>query len=154
MATIDLTPIEATQESVRPFGELIVPDAREHPALDLARGTPRFYIMRLTARPLWFSAITRHRHVTQCLGAVGGQSWLMGLAPPRDPDDPNAAPKREEIVALRISGPAILRLHRGAWHAGPHFHGQAMDFFNLELADTNDIDHHTVELGATFRFAD
>jgi hypothetical protein len=50
---------------------------REDAQLNLANGTPRFYIMRLPAKPqgLAFTQITHHKQVTQCLGA---------LTPPRD----------------------------------------------------------------------
>ena len=36
-----------------------------------------------------------------------------------------------------------MKLHVGTWHAGPLFEGPAMAFFNLELSDTNIVDHFT-----------
>jgi ureidoglycolate lyase len=44
-------------------------------------------------------------------------------------------------------------LHKGTWHAGPLFEGAAQSFFNLELADTNVVDHHTCDLTASYGFA-
>jgi len=38
----------------------------------------------------------------------------------------------------------FVKLHQATWHAGPFFSdGQHMDFYNLELADTNVVDHHS-----------
>jgi hypothetical protein len=31
----------------------------------------------------------------------------------------------------------------GTWHAGPLFDQPAIDFYNLELSDTNIVDHFT-----------
>ncbi|MEN3362818.1 MAG: hypothetical protein V7606_92, partial [Burkholderiales bacterium] len=39
-------------------------------------------------------------------------------------------------------------LHRGTWHAGPYFTWESIDFFNLEMADTNQVDSDHVDLGA------
>ena len=45
--------------------------------LNLSKGTPRFYIMRLPAKPdgLTFSQITHHKNVTQCLGSMTPAPW-------------------------------------------------------------------------------
>lgn len=40
-------------------------------------------------------------------------------------------------MVVRLEGPCILKLNAGTWHAGPLFTEPFMDFFNLELADTN-----------------
>jgi hypothetical protein len=37
-------------------------------------------------------------------------------------------------------------LHKGSWHAGPLFTDAQQSFFNLELTDTNQVDHHTCNL--------
>jgi hypothetical protein len=38
----------------------------------------------------------------------------------------------------------FVKLERGTWHAGPLFVGSAhADFYNLELSDTNVVDHNT-----------
>ncbi|MCC5625806.1 Ureidoglycolate hydrolase, partial [Nostoc sp. CHAB 5715] len=49
----------------------------------------------------------------------------------------------EEIAAFCIPGNCFIKLHEGTWHAGPHFDHEAVDFYNLELADTNVVDHFT-----------
>ena len=158
-----LAPIPLTRENFAPYGEAILPapdgaplPGHEAEGLDLSRGTPRFYVMRLDGRGLEFRAITRHRRVTQCLAATRGQDWYLGVAPPKGLDDPDAKPALADIVAFKVPGGIAIKLHAGTWHAGPFFQAPAMDFFNLELADTNEVDHHTValdrEYGATFEF--
>ena len=44
----------------------------------------------------------------------------------------------------RVPPGVFIKLHQATWHAGPFFsEGKHMDFYNLELADTNVADHHT-----------
>jgi ureidoglycolate lyase len=149
-------------ESFAPFGQVIAPAddggplAPNEAQLDLSRGRPRFYIMRLSRRGLRFREITRHRQVTQCLAAVGGKSWFIAVAPPGQVDDAKALPALDDIKAFRIPGDVAIKLHRGTWHAGPFFEDDAISFFNLELADTNEADHQTCHLdkqyGTAFEF--
>jgi ureidoglycolate hydrolase len=75
-----------TSEAFAPFGEVGTPladggHAAGDVALDLSRGLPRFYIMRLAQRGLVFDVMARHDRVTQCLGAVNGEPWLIAVAP-------------------------------------------------------------------------
>ncbi len=151
-----------TPDSFAPFGQVIAPvddGGRFGPSdaqLDLSRGTPRFYIMRLPRRGLRFQQITRHRQVTQCLAAVGGKSWFIAVAPPGKVADPSALPALNDIRAFKIPGDVAIKLHRGSWHAGPFFEDNEISFFNLELADTNEADHQTCQLdtqyGTAFEF--
>lgn len=118
----------------------------------------RFYIMRIEHRPLKFSNITHHASVTQCLGSIGGQVWYLGVATPsildanEIKDDSNiinnnivrsscghfyVPPRVEDVRVFKVTGPKFLKLHRGTWHAGPLFKGDVMDFYNLELSNTN-----------------
>ena len=61
------------------------------------------------------------------------------------------------ITAFSVPGRVAVCLHRSTWHAGPFFDAPTQDFFNLELADTNQVDHHNCLLdqrfGLRFRFA-
>lgn len=160
---IDLPVADVASAAFAPFGTVLppaedgTPFGPEEARLDLSRGTPRFYVMRLHRRPLVFDRITRHLAVTQCLAAVGGRPWLLAVAPPHAPDDPSAVPDPASIRAFRIPGDVAIALHRSTWHAGPFFEDPVQDFFNLELADTNQVDHHTCRLGErfgqSFRFA-
>ncbi|CAN1174192.1 hypothetical protein LINPERHAP2_LOCUS31136 [Linum perenne] len=158
-----LKPIEATPESFKEYGQVIgpSPDGEEFgpqdAQLNLSEGIPRFYIMKLTNRPLGFSSITHHAKVTQCLGSIGGGAWYLGVAKPSivaEVDPPEGvkraksghmyvAPEIEEVRVFRFSGPMFVKLEKGTWHAGPLFEGESMDFYNLELSNTNVVDHTT-----------
>ncbi|XP_042511561.1 uncharacterized protein LOC122086662 isoform X4 [Macadamia integrifolia] len=120
-----------------------------------------FYIMRLETRSLTFNAITYHSKVTQCLGNVGGHVWYLGIAKGSivDPKETVPHPDQEvmqsecghyyvpphpdDVCVFRISGPKFLKLNIGTWHAGPLFKADAMEFYNLELSNTNVVDHTT-----------
>ncbi len=126
-----------------PFGRLIsatpdgTPAGEIDRALDLRHGTPRFYIMALTHRGYRVDAITRHRHVTQVLAAVGGRPWMVAVAPPAE------VPALAQLRGFSIPGDVAVLLHAGTWHAGPYFADAEMKFFNLEAEDTNVVDHDT-----------
>lgn len=142
-----LTPQILTSEAFHPYGQVIeaTEDGKAFDQTDaqlvLDRGTPRFYIMRLPARGLTFKRITYHAHCTQCLGSLMGKPWYIGVAPP----GPTLAV--DQIVAFEIPGDRFIKLHLGTWHAGPLFQGESfIDFYNLELSDTNISDHTTVDL--------
>jgi ureidoglycolate hydrolase len=123
-------------------------------ALNLAGGRPRFYIMDLSRRSHDITRITRHRAVTQVLASANAQPWMLAVAPPLELDRPDAAPSPDAIQAFTIPGGVAVLLHRGTWHAGPYFHPATMPFFNLELVDTNEVDHHTVTLPMALRLTD
>ena len=65
--------------------------------------------------------------------------WYMAVAAP----DVKPYPKAEDIKAFRVPPGAIVKLERGTWHAGPLFsNGASLDFYNLELTNTNQVDHN------------
>ncbi len=161
--TVAVQPLPArpiSAEAFLPFGHLILPGADGAPAdladqaLNLAGGRPRFYIMDLSRRSHDITRITRHRAVTQVLASANAQPWLLAVAPPRDLEQPDAAPDPAAIRAFTIPGGVAVLLHRGTWHAGPYFHAPSMPFFNLELVDTNEVDHHTVTLPVAMRLTE
>ncbi|GJS09939.1 putative RmlC-like cupin domain-containing protein [Tanacetum coccineum] len=84
-------------------------------------------IMHLEDQPLKFLTIIHHSNVTRCLGAIGGDVWYLGVAKPSVVD----------LNVFKISGPKFMKLDMGTWHAGPLFESHAMDFYNLELSNTN-----------------
>lgn len=135
-----------TSENFRPYGQVIFPsqDGKnfdgEDAQLNLENGTPRFYIMRLENRGRKFDKITRHLQCTQCLGSLGGKDWLMAVCPPQNHLH---EPVLAQMAAFRIPGNCFIKLNQGTWHAGPYFDYEVVDFYNLELADTNVVDHFT-----------
>ncbi|HEY9751554.1 MAG TPA: ureidoglycolate lyase [Coleofasciculaceae cyanobacterium] len=137
-----------TPELFRPFGQVIfaAEDGKTYDAeeaqLDLRQGIPRFYIMRLQHRGRRFHKITRHQRCTQCLGSLAGKEWLIGVAAPGGA----VAPDWQQIRAFQIPGTCFIKLHLGTWHAGPYFDADQVDFYNLELSDTNVVDHDTCDL--------
>lgn len=134
-----------TPENFQPYGQLITaaedgkPYDFEDARLDLNQGIPRFYIMRLHNKGRKFHTITRHNLCTQCLGSLAGKDWLMVVAPPSNQSQPNL----EKMAAFRIPGDCFIKLEVGTWHAGPYFDHKIVDFYNLELNDTNIVDHFT-----------
>lgn len=109
--------------------------------------------MHLQDRALEFSTITHHSSVTQCLGSIGGDTWYLGVAKSSLVDS-NVEEKGDHVLqsdsghffvpptvdsvhVFKITGPKFLKLNRGTWHAGPLFKPDAMDFYNLELSNTN-----------------
>jgi ureidoglycolate hydrolase len=155
-----LRPLDANTFS--PFGQVISTGADGKPfGADDAqlefRGTPRFYILPLKRREPRFRQITRHLKVTQCLASVGAKPWFLAVAPPDDPDNAEAMPDPSSIAAFWVPGNVAVKLHRSSWHAGPFFSEPTLEFFNLELSDTNKTDHFSCQLdrqfGLEFAFA-
>lgn len=98
--------------------------------------------MRIPKRGLTCDRITYHDKVTQCLGGLGSESWYLVVAAPSGSVE--SAPSEEDLHAFKISQGHFVKLHQGAWHAGPLFDSaDHMDFYNLELSDTNQSDHNT-----------
>ncbi|KAK7267413.1 hypothetical protein RIF29_20087 [Crotalaria pallida] len=175
---VTLKAIDATPITFKEYGQVVEasPDGDgfgPHDAqLDLSQGTPRFYIMHLEKRPLKFSTITHHASVTQCLGSIGGHVWYLGVAKPSIVVDSSAIkgdtcnkiaqspsghsyvpPAVEDVQVFKVAGSKFLKLNRGTWHAGPLFKADTMDFYNLELSNTNVIDrttHNFKDYGVVF----
>ncbi|MEL7034396.1 MAG: ureidoglycolate lyase [Cyanobacteria bacterium J06592_8] len=136
-----------TPEAFQPYGQVISAskDGKAYDETDaqlnLKNGTPRFYIMRLHKRGSQFNKITRHRECTQCLGSLAGKEWLIAVAPPSNSDEPDIS----QLKAFRIPGDCFIKLEVGTWHAGPYFEEDVIDFYNLELSNTNIVDHFSYD---------
>jgi ureidoglycolate hydrolase len=151
LKTLPAQPI--TADNFAPFGQVIFPRADDgtpfgpgDAQLNLAGGLPRFYLMELAGQGMRFRTITRHQRCTQCLGALEGKDWVMGVAPPGGADQPNP----DHIQAFYIPGNCFIKLEVGTWHAGPYFSHSTVSFYNLELSDTNVTDHQTCNLAEVF----
>ncbi|MEL6909388.1 MAG: ureidoglycolate lyase [Cyanobacteria bacterium J06629_2] len=140
-----LPAIAITKANFKLYGELITPspDGKmfddSDATLQLAKGIPRFYIMHLEARGRTFDRITRHHSCTQCLGSLNGKDWFMAVCPPGEASVPDLV----RLQAFRIPGDCFIKLEVGTWHAGPYFDHDVVDFYNLELSNTNIVDHFT-----------
>ena len=149
---LKLPAIPITQASFQPFGQVIwpQPDSKafdfQDAQLQLQNGIPRFYIMQLHQRGRRFTYITRHNACTQCLGALEGQTWFLAVAPASD----RARPRLEDIQVFEIPGNCFVKLEVGTWHAGPYFDADTVNFYNLELSDTNIVDRTTCDLLQTY----
>ncbi|NJP08955.1 MAG: Ureidoglycolate hydrolase [Leptolyngbyaceae cyanobacterium RU_5_1] len=149
---LKLRPQPITPETFRPYGQVVFASEDGEPydsrdaQLQLQSGTPRFYIMRLRDRGLKFNTITRHLRCTQCLGSLEGKEWYIAVSKPCK----DAVPDWEDITAFRIPGNCFIKLDVGTWHAGPYFDEPVIDFYNLELSDTNLVDHDTCNLFETY----
>ena len=145
-----------TSENFQQYGQVIwanedgKPYSSEDAQLNLSRGIPRFYVMRLHNQGRTFDRITRHLSCTQCLGSMEGKEWLLAVAPPNNLHDTQAKPLLKEVEAFCIPGNCFIKLHVGTWHAGPYFDAEFIDFYNLELSDTNTVDHYTCDLKRTY----
>ena len=54
----------------------------------------------------------------------------------------------DTLRVFEVPPGVFVKMHVGTWHAGPLFRcdddvGTHIDFYNLELADTNVVDHNT-----------
>ncbi|HEY9662392.1 MAG TPA: ureidoglycolate lyase [Allocoleopsis sp.] len=141
-----------TPDTFQPYGQVIfaTPDGKTYDAedaqLQLDQGVPRLYIMRLYNRGKQFTQITRHQKCTQCLGALQNLPWFIAVAPPHEVPQPAL----ETIVAFAVPGNCFIKLNVGTWHAGPYFEQDFVDFYNLELSDTNITDHDTCDLSILY----
>lgn len=140
-----ISAINITESNFQPYGQLITPSVdgkvfdETDAVLNLGNGIPRFYIMRLNHRGRVFDRITRHDLCTQCLGSLNGKDWFMAVCPPSAKTEPEI----DRLKAFRIPGNCFIKMEVGTWHAGPYFDHQVVDFYNLELSDTNVVDHST-----------
>ena len=135
------------ENNFQPYGQLITAseDGKAYDLndaqLDLGNGIPRFYIMSLKQRGRKFDSINRHLKCTQCLGSLAGKDWYIAVAPPSSTDRPDL----DRMKAFRIPGNCFIKLELGTWHAGPYFDWDAVDFYNLELSDTNVVDRSSYD---------
>ena len=98
--------------------------------------------MHLPRRGMTFDRITYHANVTQCLGGLNPASWYLAVAAPSG--SVQNAPAEQDLHAFKIPAGKFVKLHQGTWHAGPLFQEHdSMKFYNLELSDTNQVDHNT-----------
>lgn len=145
--TTKLHPQLITAENFHQYGQVIFPTSDgKHFDLESAQlsltGIPHFYILHLIKVGIKFHNFARHVKSTQCLGSLNGKEWFIAVAPPSHPEQIDL----EQIAVFRISGNCFIKLDLGTWHAGPLFEDEFIDFYNLELHDTNINDYEVCNL--------
>jgi ureidoglycolate lyase len=146
-----LTPVDATPETVAPFGRLVGAGA------DGGRGTA-FYdsavelwdapglvndadvslsVARIHPRAPRVIWMERHFKHTQLFLPLGGAPFIMVLAPPTAGGQPEA----DAVRALRFDGRAGMMLGLGVWHEFPFAIDRPADIAVLLRHETNrDLD--------------
>jgi ureidoglycolate lyase len=146
-----ITVAELTSEAFAPSGEVGAPhvDGGQAPlgdvALDLSRGMPRSYVMRLAQHGPVFEVMAPHDRLTQCLSAVDGEPWLVAPS--------IAQPGPIDISAFRILSARSIKLGPSTWHAGPYFPGPPRDLYNLETVHPSIADYTVWQLHEPVEFA-
>ncbi len=130
MQTQPLRTLDATPETVAPYGTLIdVPSSG--PALPVAfyEGTVRVYkpgrfasdedteitLASIDRRPMSVRWLERHFKHTQAFIPLSGKPFVVVMAPPTEGDLPDLS----QAQALRFDGSAGFMLHIGTWHEFP-----------------------------------
>ena len=109
---------ELQPETFAPFGEVIEPrrtgeqfdrsnpytphTEHGHVPLVLTNGEPVLRIMHQRLRGLSFGKMARHMRVSQCLGAIGGKDWYLGVAAPGN------TVTLDKVAAFHIPGDRIV----------------------------------------------
>ena len=127
MRTVRLAVEPFTAEAFAPFGVPIGEPAR---APDVAGAASKLWLipfegeggfqlafMRFPRQAMRFSRMERHFAVTQGYAPLGGDPFVTVVAPPTDPDDPQALPPPESFRAFLLDGRQGLLMHKGVWHA-------------------------------------
>ncbi len=115
-----------TEEAFRPFGEIL--GGADRP-LDFegagihgwtsefaSDAGPQIMVLPSPYQGLHIDLLERHFNVTQAAVPMGGPSSVVAVAPPTDPDDPEAIPDPGEVRAFLIDGTAGYIFHKGPWH--------------------------------------
>ena len=103
----------------------------------------RYYVMRLHRRAAVLGSMTRHIQATQCLGSADAQPWWLAVATAKLQSEQL---DHSTVQLVKVQPGEAVKLHQGTWHAGPFFLATTALFFNLELSDTNLVDHNSQPL--------
>ena len=149
MSMETLTALSLHQCNFEQFGTAILPvdDMTPHSSCDAELkfngDNLRYSVMRLRRRAAVLGSMTRHIHATQCLGSADAQPWWLAVAAAKLQSEQL---DRSTVQLVKVQPGEAVKLHQGTWHAGPFFLAPIALFFNLELSDTNLIDHNSQPL--------
>ena len=149
MSMETLTALSLDQCDFTRFGTAILPvdDMTPHSSCDAELkfngDNLRYYVMRLHRRAAVLGSMTRHIQATQCLGSADAQSWWLAVATAKLQSEQL---DHSTVQLVKVEPGEAVKLHQGTWHAGPFFLATTALFFNLELSDTNLVDHNSQPL--------
>ncbi len=112
-----------TEESFRPFGELM--DAEERPT-DQRQFSPIDFQAdeKTTVNVIWqpyqgltFTQLERHFAVTQSFIQLAGSPAVVAAALPTDLSDPKAIPNPDQVRAFLIDKTKGFAFKKGTWHS-------------------------------------
>ena len=151
-----------TAKAFAPYGELI--EARQRPA-DARRFTPIDFQIegRTTVDVIWqpieglrFRLLERHFAVTQAFIPIEGAPAVVAVAPPTDPDDPEAIPRPEELRAFLIDPGKGYCYRTGTWHSLDRYllapPGASFVILNVDPNPTQVVDYGE-QFGVEFEIA-
>ncbi len=149
MSMETLTALSLHQCDFTRFGTAILPvdDMTPHSSCDAELkfngDNLRYYVMRLHRRAAVLGSMTRHIQATQCLGSADAQPWWLAVATAKLQSEQL---DHSTVQLVKVQPGEAVKLHQGTWHAGPFFLATTALFFNLELSDTNLVDHNSQPL--------
>ena len=149
MSMETLTALSLDQCDFTRFGTAILPvdDMTPHSNCDAELkfngDNLRYYVMRLHRRAAVLGSMTRHIQATQCLGSADAQPWWLAVATAKLQSEQL---DHSTVQLVKVEPGEAVKLHQGTWHAGPFFLATTALFFNLELSDTNLVDHNSQPL--------
>ena len=150
-----------TAEAFAPFGWIAEPSAMPG---DRRVMTPSRFECdgHMTIHTIWqpragrtFSRLERHFGVTQTFFQLSGSPSVVCVAPPTDPDDPDAVPTPDALRAFLIDPGRGFSFARGTWHSLDRYvlapPGATFVILNVDPNPTQIVDYAD---GTSVRFED
>lgn len=129
--SLKLTLEPLTPQAWAPFGVILTPDGRERLPINTYGDKLDLYHDSFESdqpvewfigdfRPRWNGALflERHTQITQTFIPIGGQPFVMVVAPPNCREE-NGFPALDQLKAFHIPGTSPVQIHRLTWHENP-----------------------------------
>ncbi len=114
--------------------------------IDQDKGNPYLTYLTVRYRPFRVNKMERHLKATQATIPLDGQSYITVVAPPEEPDNPEAKPVLAKAKAFICSGNQGINLKRGTWHGPAYPLCESMDFIMIMRAGMPEDDFQVVSL--------